>query len=51
MKTSIRTRLYGGFSALVALSCGMGAFSYTQLDSLGEMFRARAQLESAARTL
>ncbi|KQO88382.1 methyl-accepting chemotaxis protein [Methylorubrum extorquens] len=29
----------------------MGAFSYTQLDSLDEMFRARAQLESAARTL
>ncbi|APX84767.1 chemotaxis protein [Methylorubrum extorquens] len=51
MKTGIRTRLYGGFSALVALSCGMGAFSYTQLDSLDEMFRARAQLESAARTL
>ncbi|MCP1557471.1 UNVERIFIED_ORG: methyl-accepting chemotaxis protein [Methylobacterium sp. SuP10 SLI 274] len=51
METGIRTRLYGGFSALVALSCGMGAFSYTQLDSLDEMFRARAQLESAARTL
>ncbi|MCG5247127.1 methyl-accepting chemotaxis protein [Methylorubrum extorquens] len=29
----------------------MGAFFYTQLDSLDEMFRARAQLESAARTL
>ena len=51
MKISIRTRLYGGFSALVALSCGMGLFSYTQLNNLDEMFEARAQFESAARTL
>ncbi|OAH38289.1 MAG: methyl-accepting chemotaxis protein [Methylorubrum populi] len=51
MKTGIRTRLYGGFSALVVLSCGMGVFSYTQISHLDEMFQARSQFESAARTL
>jgi methyl-accepting chemotaxis protein len=51
MKTGIRTRLYGGFSLLVTLSCGMGIFAYTQLNSIDEMFQTRAQLESAARNL
>ena len=51
MKASIRARLYGGFSLLVAISCGMGTFAYTQLQSLDDMFRARAQLETAARNL
>ncbi|CAO4180032.1 methyl-accepting chemotaxis protein [Methylorubrum populi] len=51
MKIGIRSRLYGGFAALVLLSCGMGAFSYAQLQSLDQTIAARGQFESAARNL
>ncbi|MRI52546.1 HAMP domain-containing protein [Methylobacterium sp. DB1607] len=51
MKSSIRARLYGGFSFLVLISCGTGVFAYTQLQSLDQMFQTRAQLESATRNL
>ncbi|HJE24298.1 MAG TPA: methyl-accepting chemotaxis protein [Methylorubrum populi] len=51
MKIGIRSRLYGGFAALVLLSCGMGAFSYAQLQSLDQTIAARGQFETAARNL
>ncbi|MGX5774200.1 methyl-accepting chemotaxis protein [Methylorubrum zatmanii] len=51
MKLGIRSRLYGGFAALVLLSCGMGAFSYRNLTSLDQTFQVQEQLETATRNL
>ncbi|KQP51675.1 chemotaxis protein [Methylobacterium sp. Leaf399] len=51
MKLGIRSRLYGGISALVILAGAMGGFAYSQLDDLDATFATRARIERAAREL
>ncbi|HEX8418297.1 MAG TPA: chemotaxis protein, partial [Methylobacterium sp.] len=51
MKIGIRSRLYGGFAALVVLAGTMGAFSYHELNDLEETFDTRGRIEQAAREL
>ncbi|RVU19390.1 methyl-accepting chemotaxis protein [Methylobacterium oryzihabitans] len=51
MKSGIRSRLYGGFAALVVLAGCMGGFSYRQLTILNETYRVQTQIEQASREL
>ncbi len=51
MKSGIRSRLYGGFAALVVLAGCMGGFSYRQLTILNETHRVQTQIEQASREL
>ncbi|WP_245442764.1 methyl-accepting chemotaxis protein [Methylobacterium terrae] len=47
----MRARLYGGFTLLAILAAVMGGFSYRQLGSLDEAYRAKGRIEQAAREL
>ena len=51
MKIGIRSRLYGGFAALIILAGGMGAFSLTQIGSLEETFDFRGRVERNTREM
>ncbi|GJD48303.1 hypothetical protein OPKNFCMD_1020 [Methylobacterium crusticola] len=48
MKTGIRTRLYGGFGILVALSAGLGGFAVYGTGTLSDSYEKRAALEKIA---
>ncbi|TGD96064.1 methyl-accepting chemotaxis protein [Methylobacterium nonmethylotrophicum] len=48
MKTGIRTRLYGGFGVLVALSAGLGAYALSSGGSTNARYEERALLEGIA---
>ncbi|WP_375466088.1 methyl-accepting chemotaxis protein [uncultured Methylobacterium sp.] len=49
MKLGIRSRLYGGFAALVLLAGGMGCFAAVQLSSLAGTYDIRGRLERNTR--
>ena len=51
MKFGIRSRLYGGFTALVLLAGALGVFSNLQLSRLDERGAIKAQIERSARNL
>ncbi|AWN49339.1 chemotaxis protein [Methylobacterium terrae] len=48
MKTGIRTRLYGGFGVLVALSAGLGAYALSSGSGTMARYEQRAKLERVA---
>ncbi|KMO14106.1 methyl-accepting chemotaxis protein [Methylobacterium platani] len=48
MKTGIRTRLYGGFGVLVALSAGLGAYALSSGRGTAARYEERATLERVA---
>ena len=48
MKTGIRTRLYGGFGILVALSAGLGGYAVHTTDTLTDGYEIRGRLERVA---
>ncbi|MBK3399360.1 MULTISPECIES: HAMP domain-containing methyl-accepting chemotaxis protein [Methylobacterium] len=48
VKTGIRTRLYGGFGILVALSAGLGVYALSSSSGTGARYEERAKLEHVA---
>ncbi|KMO27794.1 methyl-accepting chemotaxis protein [Methylobacterium aquaticum] len=48
MKTGIRTRLYGGFGVLMALSAGLGAYALSSSSGTAARYEERATLERVA---
>ena len=48
VKTGIRTRLYGGFGILVALSAGIDGFAVHTTDALTGSYENRARRERVA---